>query len=70
MNQYSWVRSFPTWILGAELEEEQVKYGLAEKVWSLDKVLHVKSLSPLVKDDILYFLYLIYVKWVMGMQCC
>ena len=48
-------------ISGVGLEEEQAKYEHAEGVWSSYTWLRyctLKSVSPLVKDDVLYFLHL------------
>ena len=53
--------SFSSWILGVELEEKQASLDVlksAECIYSVE-VFHVKSLSPCLKDDLLYFLHLI-----------
>ena len=56
-----------TWILGVELEEEQAKSGCAEsaKCKYLIEVLHIKRLSPSVKDDGSYILHILLIwDWV------
>ena len=43
---------------GAKFEEEQAKFG------------HIKHLSPLMKDDVLYFLPFILMYVGMSVRCC
>ena len=50
---------FSSRILGVELEEEQSRMLKSAECRYLVEVLHVKSLSPCMKDDVPYYLHLI-----------